>query len=89
MSVKNESSINGSKASSWLYSFGAADIGYSSNKKGKVTYFVDEDDVSAITAFTDRLNRLTGTTKIQKFVRNFKRMFGNDKPNASLTHWTD
>ena len=89
MSDKNESSMNGSKTPSWLYSFGAADIGYSSNKQGKVTYFVNEDDISAITAFTDRPNRLTGTTNIKKFARNFKKMFGDDKPNASLTHWTD
>ena len=89
MSGKSESSMNGSETPFWLYSFGAADIGYSSNKKGKVSYFVDEDDVSTITAFTDRPKRVAGTTNIKKFARNFKRMFGDGKPNASLTHWTD
>ena len=89
MTDKNKFTMNNSKTPSWLFSFGAADIGYSSNKKGIVTYFFNQDDVSAIAAFTDRPNQLKGTTNMQKLSKNFKRMFGDDLPNASLTHWTD
>ena len=57
--------------------------------KGKVTYVVDEDEVSPVKAFTNGPNRLVGTTNIKKFARNFRRVFGDDKPNACLTHCTD
>ena len=35
--------------------------------KGKVTYVVDEDEVSPVKAFTNGPNRLVGTTNIKKF----------------------
>ena len=74
---------------SWLFSFGASNVGYSANKKKKITYIVDSKDVSVITSFTDRPDRLTGKTTMKWFTKNFKNMFGDDLPNASLTHWTD
>ena len=87
--TSQSNNISSTNKPSWLFSFGASDVGYSANKKKKITYIVDSKDISVITAFTDRPDRLTGKTTMKWFAKNFDNMFGDDLPNASLTHWTD
>ena len=72
---------------SWLYSFGSSDVQAKMTDKGHTNFSFDADECSIITGFTDRPNRLTEEIIMKKFAKNFNKMFGKDKPNASLTHW--
>ena len=85
----SEGSSNSTSAPSWLLSFGASNIGIQSGKQGKITFVMDSENVSPVTLFTDRPDRITGQWKMKKLARNFKNMFDKDYPNASITHWTD
>ena len=71
----------------WLFSFGASDVEASSNRKGHMKFVFKTDNSTEVTAFTDRPDRLTERFPMNKFANSFDTMFGDDKPNASLTHW--
>ena len=71
----------------WLFSFGASNVKTRSNHKGHMKFIFNDDDSSLVTAFTDRPDRLTDRMSIKNFAKNFDEIFGDDKPNASLTHW--
>lgn len=71
----------------WLFSFGASDVQTSSNRRRHMKFTFDIDNSSAVTAFTDRPDRLTNQFSMKKFEKSFDKIFGKDKPNASATHW--
>jgi len=78
-----------SSTPSWLLSFGASDIGVRARKQGELTFVIDSKNVSTVTTFTDRPDRVTGQMKMSRLARSFTNMFGTNYPNASITHWTD
>ena len=71
----------------WLFSFGASEVETSSNRKGHMKFIFNADNSSAVTAFTDRPDRLTDRLTMKKFVNSYDTIFGGGKPNASVTHW--
>ena len=79
---------NTNETPAWLFSFGASDVEAKASRQGQMTFSVDAGDCSVITAFTDRPDRLTRQIKMKHFARDFDDMFGENKPNASLTHWS-
>ena len=89
----HEDSTTGSTDSgdttSWLFSFGASDVKGKATRNGHMTFSFDVDDCSMVTAFTDRPQRLKRQMKMKRFAKDFDKMFGKDKPNASLTHWDE
>ena len=80
-------------SSSWLFSFGASDVQVRPSRngkhKGRMTFSFDADNCSKITAFTDRPDRLTRQLSMKPFANDFNDLFGDDKPNASLTSWQE
>lgn len=70
-------------------SFGASRIGVRTNKRNELTFVIDQDDFSKVMAFTEHPDRLTGVSSIKSFRKNYKKMYGNNHPNATLTHWSD
>ena len=74
---------------SWLFSFGASNVTAKATKKGHMTFTFSGDDGTDMTAFTDRPDRLTGQLPLKRFARTFRKNFGDDYPNASMTSWKD
>lgn len=72
---------------SWLYSFGASSAIVKYRKDKNVKFRISGDDASVVTGFTDRPDRITGQMTLGRFGKAFQRLFGQDKPNASITHW--
>ena len=72
---------------SWLFSFGASNVKAKATRKGHITFSFETDDCSMVTTFSDRPQRLTGTMKMDRLSKYFNKMFGDDKPNASVTYW--
>ncbi len=70
-------------------SFGASRIGLKTNKKGVVTFIINQDDFSKVTAFTEHPDRLTGESSIKSFKKNYDAMYDDIHPNTTLTHWSD
>ena len=85
--ISTEAIESSSDTPQWLFSFGASNGKTRSNRKGHMTFIFNDDDSSLVTAFTDRPDRLTDRMSIKNFAKNFDEIFGDDKPNASLTHW--
>ncbi len=81
------SDVDGTDTPSWLFSFGASNVKTMNTRKGQMNFTFDADDSSLVTAFTDRPARLTDRLSMKNFAQNFNEIFGDDKPNASLTHW--
>ena len=81
----NEDSCNA--RASWLYSFGASSAIVKYRKNKNVKFRISGDDASVVTGFTDRPERLTGQMTLGRFGQTFQELFGQDKPNASITHW--
>ena len=65
-------------------SFGASRIGVRTNKRNELTFVIDQDDFSKVMAFTEHPDRLTGVLSIKSFRKNYKKMYGNNHPNATL-----
>lgn len=70
-------------------SFGASRIGIKTSKKNVVTFVIDKDDFTKVTAFTEHPDRLTGESSFKSFKRHYDDMYGDMHPNATLTHWSE
>ena len=69
-------------------SFGASKIGIATNKKGVLTFVVNQDDFSEVMASTGHADRLTGVSSIKSFKKNYREMYDDDFPSVTLTHWS-
>ncbi len=78
---------NAPEASS--FSFGASDVKVKTRKNDKLTFIFDADDASSVTTFTDGPDPLTGQMNMKRFAKKFTKIFGDDDPNVSITHWQE
>ena len=69
-------------------SFGASKIGIATNKKGVLTFVINQDDFSEVMASTGHADRLTGVSSIKSFKKNYREMYDDDFPSVTLTHWS-
>ncbi len=71
------------------FSFGASDVKVKTRKNDRLTFLFDTDDASVVTTFTDGPDRLTGQMNMKRFAKKFTKIFGDDDPNVSITHWSE